>query len=67
VIRVGLCHGHDWSSCYPWIIESALKNRHQQFVIDGEANSPSNLASSEDHPGTVEARAELAPVSVASR
>jgi ATP-dependent DNA ligase len=22
---------------YPWIVESALKNRHRQFVVDGEA------------------------------
>ena len=29
--------GYDWSKRYPWIIESALKNRHKQFVIDGEA------------------------------
>jgi len=64
---VGLRHGCDWSSRYPWIVESALRNRHQQFVIDGKANSPSNLASSEDHPGEVEARAEFAPASVASR
>ena len=29
--------GYDWADRYPWIVESALKNRHQQFVIDGEA------------------------------
>jgi bifunctional non-homologous end joining protein LigD len=29
--------GHDWTSRYPWIVEAALKNRHKQFVIDGEA------------------------------
>ncbi len=29
--------GCDWSKRYPWIVESALKNRHRQFVIDGEA------------------------------
>ena len=22
---------------YPWIVEAALKNRHKQFVLDGEA------------------------------
>jgi len=27
----------NWSGRYPWIVESALKNRHQQFVLDGEA------------------------------
>jgi len=26
-----------WTGRYPWIVESALKNRHRQFVIDGEA------------------------------
>src|SRR5215831_16280856 len=30
-------HGHDWSGRYPWIVESAMKHRHKQFVIDGEA------------------------------
>ena len=29
--------GYDWSSRYPWILESALRNRQRQFVIDGEA------------------------------
>jgi ATP-dependent DNA ligase len=29
--------GYDWSKRYPWIVESALKNRYKQFVIDGEA------------------------------
>jgi hypothetical protein len=41
----GLCYcirlitrgGYDWTQRYPWIVESALKNRHQQFVVDGEA------------------------------
>jgi hypothetical protein len=22
-------------SCFPWIVESALKNRQKQFVVDG--------------------------------
>jgi ATP-dependent DNA ligase len=35
--------GYDWTKRYPWIIESALKNRHQQFVIDGQAFSLSCL------------------------
>ena len=30
-------NGHDWTGRYPWIVESALKNRIKQFVIDGEA------------------------------
>jgi bifunctional non-homologous end joining protein LigD len=29
--------GYNWTERYPWIVESALKNRHDQFVIDGEA------------------------------
>jgi bifunctional non-homologous end joining protein LigD len=29
-------NGYDWAKP-PWIVESALKNRQKQFVIDGEA------------------------------
>ena len=29
--------GHDWSSRFPRIVETALLNRHKRFVIDGEA------------------------------
>jgi ATP-dependent DNA ligase len=29
--------GYNWADRYPWIVEVALKNRHRQFVIDGEA------------------------------
>jgi ATP-dependent DNA ligase len=29
--------GNDWTKRYPWIVESALKNRIKQFVLDGEA------------------------------
>jgi bifunctional non-homologous end joining protein LigD len=29
--------GYNFTDRYPWIVESALKNRHRQFVIDGEA------------------------------
>src|SRR5215831_10761398 len=36
-VRLFTRNGHDWSGRYPWIVESALKNRHTQFVIDGEA------------------------------
>src|SRR5215831_15675360 len=36
-VRLFTRNGHDWSGRYPWIVEAALKNRHQQFVIDGEA------------------------------
>jgi len=28
---------YNWTSRYPWIVEAARKNRHRQFVIDGEA------------------------------
>jgi ATP-dependent DNA ligase len=34
---VRLRNGHDWTKRYPWIVEAALKNRQEQFVIDGEA------------------------------
>ena len=30
-------NGYDWTDRYPWIVESALKNRQKQFVIDGDA------------------------------
>ena len=36
-VRLLTRNGHDWTGRYPWIAESALKNLHQQFVIDGEA------------------------------
>jgi bifunctional non-homologous end joining protein LigD len=29
--------GYNWTDRYPWIASAALKNRHKQFVIDGEA------------------------------
>jgi ATP-dependent DNA ligase len=29
--------GYDWTKRFPWIADAALKNRAQQFVIDGEA------------------------------
>jgi ATP-dependent DNA ligase len=29
--------GYNWSKRYPWIVESALKDRYKQFVTDGEA------------------------------
>ena len=29
--------GYDWTRRFPWIAEAALKNRNEQFVIDGEA------------------------------
>jgi bifunctional non-homologous end joining protein LigD len=36
-VRLITRNGYDWSKRYPWIVESALKNRQKQFVIDGEA------------------------------
>jgi hypothetical protein len=36
-VRVITRNGHDWPHRFPWIVESALKNRQQHFVIDGEA------------------------------
>jgi bifunctional non-homologous end joining protein LigD len=36
-VRLFTRNGHDWSGRYPWIVESALKNRSRHFVIDGEA------------------------------
>jgi bifunctional non-homologous end joining protein LigD len=29
--------GYDWTKRFPWIVETALKNREPHFVIDGEA------------------------------
>ena len=29
--------GYDWTKRFLWIVEAALKNRQNQFVIDGEA------------------------------
>ena len=29
--------GYNWADRYPWVVEAARKNRHRQFVIDGEA------------------------------
>ncbi|MBW7968132.1 RNA ligase family protein [Bradyrhizobium sp. BR 10289] len=36
-VRLITRNGHDWTKRFPWIVEAALKNRHTQFVIDGEA------------------------------
>jgi bifunctional non-homologous end joining protein LigD len=35
--RLRLLSRTDWTRCYPWIAEAALKNRQRHFVIDGEA------------------------------
>jgi ATP-dependent DNA ligase len=36
-VRLFTRSGYDWTDRYPWIVESALKNRNRQFVSDGEA------------------------------
>ena len=36
-VRLITRNGYDWTKRYPWIVESALKNRVKRFVIDGEA------------------------------
>jgi bifunctional non-homologous end joining protein LigD len=36
-VRLFSRNGNDWSGRYPWIVEAALKNNHDQFVTDGEA------------------------------
>jgi len=36
-VRLISRNGYDWTKRYPWIVESALKNRQKHFVIDGEA------------------------------
>ena len=36
-VRLITRNGYDWTKRYPWIVETALKNRQKHFVIDGEA------------------------------
>lgn len=36
-VRLVTRNGHDWTSRFPWIVQATLKNREQQFVVDGEA------------------------------
>lgn len=36
-VRLITKNGHNWTARFPWIVQAALKNRVQQFVIDGEA------------------------------
>lgn len=36
-VRLSSRNGHDWTDRYPWIVDSARRNRIEQFVIDGEA------------------------------
>jgi bifunctional non-homologous end joining protein LigD len=36
-VRLFTRNGHDWTDRYPLIVEAALRNRSNSFVIDGEA------------------------------
>jgi ATP-dependent DNA ligase len=36
-VRLFSRNGYDWTSRYPWIVESARKIRQPRFVLDGEA------------------------------
>ena len=36
-VRTFTRNGHDWSDRFPLIVEAALENKQQRFVIDGEA------------------------------
>jgi ATP dependent DNA ligase domain len=35
-VRLFTRNGHDWTDRYPLIVESALRNKSNSFVIDGE-------------------------------
>jgi ATP-dependent DNA ligase len=37
--------GYNWTDRYPWIVESALKNRHRQFVMTVKPSSSASTAS----------------------
>jgi ATP-dependent DNA ligase len=39
-VRVFSKGGTDWSKRYPWIVQTALKIKQSNFVIDGEAVIP---------------------------
>jgi bifunctional non-homologous end joining protein LigD len=36
-VRLITRSGHDWTERFPWIVEAALSNRRNRFIIDGEA------------------------------
>lgn len=36
-VRLFTRNGRDWKDRFPWIVQAALKNREQHFVVDGEA------------------------------
>jgi hypothetical protein len=51
-VRLFSRNGNDWSGRYPWIVEAALKNNHDQFVIDGEASCWGSTGSRSSMPYT---------------
>jgi bifunctional non-homologous end joining protein LigD len=36
-VRLFTKNGHDWTDRYPFIVDAALRNRTNSFVVDGEA------------------------------
>jgi hypothetical protein len=36
-VRLITRRGYNWTKRFPWIARAALKNRHKQFALDGEA------------------------------
>jgi bifunctional non-homologous end joining protein LigD len=36
-VRLITKNGHNWTDRFPWIVQSALRNREQHFAVDGEA------------------------------
>ncbi|MDN4988840.1 DNA ligase [Bradyrhizobium sp. WYCCWR 13022] len=36
-VRLITGNGHNWTDRFPWIVQAALRNREQQFIVDGEA------------------------------
>jgi ATP-dependent DNA ligase len=36
-VRLITRNGHNWTDRFPWIVQAALRNREQHFVVDGEA------------------------------
>jgi ATP-dependent DNA ligase len=34
-VRLFTRNGYDWAGRFPWLVETALKIRRKQFVIDG--------------------------------
>jgi bifunctional non-homologous end joining protein LigD len=36
-VRCFTKNGHDWTDCFPRMVEASLRNRNSSFVLDGEA------------------------------